>query len=302
MKKMLKLFFSFCLLISALPTESFSQELSLSERRFHRQLTKQVNKYSKELEVVLADYDDFLNSLSLASKSTNQRQIMIAEYLLYLEDDLQENIKANPNDHSIKDFNSLKHEISVSKGNKAKEMLILESYKAYRADLLNQELDVFYREMIVEIEQHGHFEIAQALIDSKAKLNQTLVKEAVIEFFSDSSVRSAHALLDDQIDQAGGVDSFKQLHRKQKKSNRKWSCVAAKITAGALVLPLTAVTLQMGILSAPLFFGTVTAKSVLSLGGAAGGTMLNASFIRKLISGCYREKHNSETIVGFIQN
>jgi len=86
----------------------------------------------------------------------------------------------------------------------------------------------------------------------------------------------------------------------ERKENLIWKCVAGKVAVSASLAPLAAITMFLGYNAAPIVAGYVTLKTSASMVGAFAFLRLDATAIKKVIRGCYREKHARDSIDGLI--
>ena len=274
---------------------AFAQtEVSRTEYKLHRQLDKHFDKFAGFMEDDLEQYDYLMYRLSFTDKVDAVRSHVVRDYENYLKEWSDRNEEKDQ-----KRVNELLVEFANEKSTKEGQLKLINRYRELLSEDLVLVLDAFYRQMILEIEAHGNYELANVMMESKKSIKSSDVRAALNEFFSNDHIDETHNILHDRVVQVGGSKAMKDSIRQEKRKNKKWGCVAAKVLAGVAVAPLTALTLESAILAAPILVGNLTWFTAGAAATSVGSAIGFRASLRQLLTGCHREKHTFENIDGF---
>jgi hypothetical protein len=157
-------------------------------------------------------------------------------------------------------------------------------------DYSDAELNLMYEDMIVWLEQHGHYEMAKVMMAQHAKGRGT-TRQILAQMTTERSRQEAKAALKLSIQKAGGFDNFMKLVKAQRKANVDVKCRVKKIGSMVLIAPVTYIGMVTGMAAVgALVSGTVT----LGVAASVGTTVLTEGFafpwfIDNMTVGCYNE-------------
>ena len=274
---------------------------TFAEKKLHRQLHRTFKRYAEALGTEIFGQEEFLRMVGRAESNSIFRKALLDDYLLDLQDEVAAKMQ-NADSRAVREaVKAVEGDFNRTRKRQGGEQLLLQQYVLQETEVFNRDLDNLYREMILELESKGHFELARLFIDLKARGTQSNPKDDFSALLSIAKENVAHLELDQRIQNAGGIDAFKQELKIERKQQLNWKCVNAKIAVSAALVPLTATTLFLGYNAVPLVAGYVTLKTTGSMVGSYAMLRLTSSAVRKVIKGCYREIHTRESIDGLME-
>jgi hypothetical protein len=274
---------------------------TFAEKKLHRQLHRTFKRYAEALGTEVFGQEEFLRMAGRAENNAMLRKDLLDDYLMVLQDEVASKME-NADSRTVREaMKSLEDDFNRTRKQRGGEQRLLDQYVLQETQNFNRDLDQLYRDMILELESKGHFELARLFIDLKARGTQSNPKDDFSALMSIAKENVAHLELDQRIQNAGGIDAFKQELKIERKQQLNWKCVNAKIAVSAALVPLTATTMFLGYHAAPLVAGYLTLKTTGSMIGSYGMLKLTSAAVKKVIKGCYREIHTRESIDGLME-
>ena len=273
---------------------------TFAEKKLHRQLHRVFKRYAEALGTEVFGQEEFLRMAGRAETNSMLRKTLLEDYLMQLQDEVVQKLGDADSATVRQAMKTVEDDFNHSKKLPGGELRLLNLYVEQESQNFNRDLDALYRDMILELESKGQFELARLFIDLKSRAEQTNPKDAFTELMSIAKENVAHLDLDQRIQEAGGIDAFQHAIKNERKQQLNWKCVNAKIAVSAALIPLTATTMFLGYHAVPIVAGYLTLKTAGSLVGSYGMLRLTSSAVKKVIRGCYREKHTRESIDGLM--
>ncbi len=276
-------------------------DLTFAEKKLHRQLHRVFKKYAEALGTEILGQEEFLRTAGRAESNSIFRKALLDNYLADLQDEVAMKM-VNADSRTVREaMQTVEDDFNRNKRRHGGEQLLLKQYVLQETENFNQDLDTLYREMILELESKGHFELARLFIDLKTGVSKSNPKDEFVALMSIAEENVAHLELDQRIQRGGGIETFQQELKNERKRQMVWKCMNAKIAVSAALVPLTATTLFLGYNAAPLVAGYLTLKTAGSMVGSYGMLKLTSLAVKKVIKGCYREIHTRESIDGLME-
>ncbi len=274
---------------------------TFAEKKLHRQLHRVFKRYAEALGTEVFGQEEFLRMAGRAETNSMLRKTLLDDYLMVLQDEAVEKL-ADADSATVRlTIKTVEDDFNRTKRTPGGELRLLKQYVELESQNFNRDVDALYRDMILELESKGHFEFARLFMDLMAKAEETNPQESFTELMSIAKENIAHLELDQRIQNAGGIEVFQNEQKNERQEQINWKCVNAKIAVSAALVPLTATTMFLGYHAAPIVAGYVTLKTAGSLIGSYGMLRLTSTAVKKVIRGCYREKHTRESIDGLIK-
>lgn len=160
------------------------------------------------------------------------------------------------------------------------------------------EMNETYESMIIWLEQHGNYGMADAMLAQHDKAVGG-IRARLLAMTTDQAHDDAVALLKNQIEKAGGFKNFMANAKAEMKKNRDVKCKAQKIGSYTLIVPVSGLGMLTGMAAVSALYSGVFTPVVLAwmvyTVGAEGFAM--PWFIDNMLVGCYKERPHPDFMI-----
>ena len=156
-------------------------------------------------------------------------------------------------------------------------------------DNTDDELNKMYNETITWLEEHGNYDMANAMIASYAQSKGTTVKERMLNMSSEEARQNALKMLHLKIAEAGGFEKFYANAKALRKQHLRRKCVVGKVASYTAIAPVVVVSaMTAGAAMAAIYAGyftPVVGAWIATTVGLDGFAV--PRFLKQIMVGCY---------------